>query len=282
MSITLKAVASAILAGTFATISAALPAKAEMTNKQIAVKLLEQGIIKGDKTFINKYVAQNYIQHNPIAPDGRKGLLDFVDYLKTLPTPATVKPIRVFTQGNLVVIHSNYNLADNKAVFDLFRFKDGKIVEHWDGIQDMPGKKSVSGNTMFDGPTQATNLDKTAANKKLVLSLLNDVFIKGNLDNITNYIGKTYIQHNPDIGNGLDGLGKYLAQLKAANITFTYSKVHNVVAQGNFVFTQSAGKISGKPFAFYDLFRVENNKIVEHWDVIQTIPAKMAHTNGMF
>ena len=61
-----------------------------------------------------------------------------------------------------------------------------------------------------------------------------------------------------------------------------YSDVHMVVAEGNFVFTASEGKLGGKPTAFYDLFRVEDGKIVEHWDVIADIPAEMAHDNGKF
>jgi len=63
---------------------------------------------------------------------------------------------------------------------------------------------------------------------------------------------------------------------------FEYQKVHHIFGEGNFVLTQSEGRWNNKPQAFYDLFRIENNKIVEHWDVIQGIPAQMAHSNGMF
>jgi predicted SnoaL-like aldol condensation-catalyzing enzyme len=54
------------------------------------------------------------------------------------------------------------------------------------------------------------------------------------------------------------------------------------VAEGNFVVTASEGTLGGEPTAFFDLFRVEDGWIVEHWDVISTIPSEMAHENGKF
>jgi predicted SnoaL-like aldol condensation-catalyzing enzyme len=71
----------------------------------------------------------------------------------------------------------------------------------------------------------------------------------------------------------------YLAE---NDISFAYTQVHNVVAEGNFVFVQSEGQFGGATMAFYDLFRVESGKIVEHWDVVQPVPEAMAHANGMF
>ena len=62
---------------------------------------------------------------------------------------------------------SNINPSD--VGFDVFRFEDGRIVEHWDNLQETAAKPSPSGHTMLDGPTAATELDRTAANKALML-----------------------------------------------------------------------------------------------------------------
>lgn len=249
--------------------------------KTIATDLLIKGLAQGNMAYINKHVREDYIQHNPVAPDGRAGLLGFIGYLKSSKISVSVKPVRVLEDGNLVVVHSAYDIGGKKIIFDLFRFEDGRIVEHWDGIQDKPAK-TVSGRTMLDGSTEITDRAKTDENRTLVTQFVTDVLVKGKVDKISAYIGDVYLQHNPNVGDGLDGLGKFLKHLKDSNISFAYKKVHHVIAEGNFVFTLSEGEIGGKTHAIYDLFRVMDGKIVEHWDVVQAVPAKMAHNNGMF
>ena len=67
-------------------------------------------------------------------------------------------------------------------------------------------------------------------------------------------------------------------------ISFKYDKLHMIFGEGNFVLTASEGEIGGVHSSFYDLFRVENGKIVEHWDTIEAIPSKETwkNTNGKF
>lgn len=249
--------------------------------KNVTIGILEKGLVKGDKIFIETHVSKGYIQHNPLAADGRAGLINFVDYAQSLKPNLSVKPVRVLRDGNLVAIQSEYNLGGKTVVFDIFRFADGKAVEHWDAIQPKP-QKTVSGRSMTDGPTDITDIDKTNENRKLVEGFVTDILVNGEGNKITQYIGKTYHQHNPNIGDGLEGLGKFLGYLKEQQISFSYKKIHNIVAEGNFVMTHSEGEIGGETNAFFDLFRVKNGKIVEHWDVVQKVPNVMAHKNGMF
>ncbi len=79
--------------------------------------------------------------------------------------------VRVFEDGNFVLAHTEYNFFGPKVGFDIYRFEDGKIVEHWDNLQETPAKPSPSGHTMTDGPTMASDLDKTEANKALMANL---------------------------------------------------------------------------------------------------------------
>ena len=96
----------------------------------------------------------------------------------------------------------------------------------------------------------------------------------------TYYIStETYHQHNPGIGDGLDGLSKALESMAKQGLTMKYHTLHKVIGEGNFVLTLSEGQFAGKHVAFYDLFRVESGKIVEHWDVIQDIPPKESRKN---
>lgn len=253
-----------------------------LSQKETAIGIIQNGLIEGDVDFINTYVAEDYIQHNPQAPDGRAGLIGFTQYLASQGTDNSATVVRALEQDDLVALHVVCEFGDDKiAAFDLFRFEDGVAVEHWDGLQPWV-EETVSGRSMTDGPTEIADLDKTDENRAIVTGFVTDVLVNGQFDKITTYIGDTYLQHNPNVGDGLDGLGAFVGYLQENNISFRYAQVHNVVAEGNFVMVQNEGEFGGKPTAFYDLFRVENGMIVEHWDTVQEIPEQMAHDNGMF
>jgi predicted SnoaL-like aldol condensation-catalyzing enzyme len=101
---------------------------------------------------------------------------------------------------------------------------------------------------------------------------------------ITEYISdEQYHQHNPGIKDGLSGITEAVEHHTAQDNMFKYEKIHKVLGEGNFVLTVSEGEWNGKHQVFYDLFRFENGLAVEHWDVIQEIPAEgLANENGMF
>jgi predicted SnoaL-like aldol condensation-catalyzing enzyme len=138
---------------------------------------------------------------------------------------------------------------------------------------------------MVDGPVQSTDMDKTSANKALVKSFVEDILVNGRMDKLAGYYdGDNYVQHNPQIGDGLSGLGQALQAMAKAGITMKYDRIHRVLGEGNFVLVVSEGNFAGKPSSFYDLFRVQNGKIAEHWDTIETIPARSEwkNANGKF
>jgi len=224
-----------------------------------------------------------YIQHNLDVSDGLAG---FAALLQALPAgSAKVNTVRAFQDGEYVFTHTDYDFFGPKIGFDIFRFESGKIVEHWDNLQETPAQRNPSGRTMIDGPTEAADLDKTDANKKLVAAFVDDILVHGRMDRLAGYFdGDNYLQHNPNIADGLTGLGAALEAMGKAGITMRYDQIHKVLGEGNFVLVTSEGEFGGKPAAFYDLFRVENGKIAEHWDTIQPIPpaAEWKNTNGKF
>lgn len=128
------------------------------------------------------------------------------------------------------------------------------------------------------------DLDKTDANKALAKAMVEDVLMGKNPNKITDYISaEQYDQHNPDIKDGLTGIVEAVEYLTSQNNMFQHTTIHKVIGEGNFVLTISEGQWNGTTNAFYDLFRFENGKVVEHWDVIQPIPTEgLAHDNGMF
>jgi predicted SnoaL-like aldol condensation-catalyzing enzyme len=138
---------------------------------------------------------------------------------------------------------------------------------------------------MIDGTAALKDLDKTAANKKLVRSFVDDILVNGKMDKLAGYFnGDNYLQHNPQIGDGLSGLGAALKALAEQGIVMKYDRVHKVLGEGNFVLVISEGSFGGKATSFYDLFRVEAGKIAEHWDTMENIPpkAEWKNQNGKF
>ena len=93
--------------------------------------------------------------------------------------------------------------------------------------------------------------------------------------------GDTYIQHNTSIADGVSGLNAALTEMAEQGITMVYDEVHMVLAQGNYVLAVSEGTFAGEPTSYYDLWRVENGKIAEHWDVMETIAEKSHVENEM-
>lgn len=252
-----------------------------MTNKEKAIALI-CSLQTGDQEPAGCINPNKYIQHNLSVADGLEG---FGAILKNAPEGGfKAEVVRAFEDGDFVVTHTIYDFFGPKIGFDVFRFEDGLIVEHWDNLIPIT-PPNPSGHTQTDGVTKISDRDKTEENRVLVSNFLNTVLVGGSFDKLSDFIStETYIQHNPDIADGLSGLGKAVEQMSAQGIQMVYSKVHKVLAEGDFVFSMSEGKFAGKHTAYYDLFRVSNGKIVEHWDVMATIPPEdeWKNNNGKF
>ncbi|MCR4959700.1 MAG: hypothetical protein K6B13_14030, partial [Prevotella sp.] len=174
--------------------------------------------------FIN---AENYKQHNLGVEDGLDGFGRALAGLADYPEAAKVNTVRAFEDGDYVILQTEYNFFGPKAGFDIFRFDDGKIVEHWDNLMPYAGEKNPSGRTEFDGTTEFTDLDKTDENKTLVRNFVADVLKGEHPENTQQYFdGIKYIQHNPAIADNLDGLGAALAAMAEQGIKMEYDTIH--------------------------------------------------------
>lgn len=252
------------------------------SNKGKAVEVLKS-FETGDPAAMEKWInPDKYIQHNLAFPSGREAPISAIGQLKGAGVKYDVK--RVFQDGDYVAVHSEVNLFGPKAVFDIFRFEKGKIVEHWDNIQDLAAP-NPSGHTMVDGTTGIIDRDKTQDNKALVKKFVEDVLMGGNIEAMPSYYdGDSYIQHNPMVGDGLKAVMKSFQDLAKQGVSFKYEKIHMVIGEGNFVLVVSEAKVGGNTASIYDLFRVENGKIAEHWDIFEAIPPQdqWKNTNGKF
>lgn len=257
-----------------------------MTNIEKALALINT-FANGSTEEAASLLAEGYIQHNLAYGTGRDAFVGSVAYLASAPVRTTVNNIRAFEDGDKVFLQTVYNFAGagEQVAFDIFRFdKDGKIAEHWDNLAGVAAP-NPSGRTQIDGTMDITDLDKTEENRELVKNFLYDVMQGNNAQKTPDYFdGDTYLQHNTGIADGLSGLGAALAALAEQGVQMIYNKVHQVLAQGNFVLAVSEGTFGGAPTSYYDLWRVEDGKIAEHWDVMETIADKDAwqNDNGKF
>ncbi len=246
------------------------------TNKQLVLDMMENVFAARDAAAVDTYFTEDYIQRNPMLPSGSAVIKKFlslpVDPDKPTPPPSELH--RIMGEGDLVATHSTYyNFGPKPMVaFDVFRIEDGKIAEHWDNLIPLRDAPNPAGRTQVDGATEITDLDQTAENKALVTGLLEGMFIGGEKLDITQYINPaSYAQHNPDAGDGLQGLQALMKANAAKGMKMRYDEIGIVVAEGNFVLTGASGALGDQPTAFYDLWRLEEGLIVEHWDIIAPI-----------
>jgi len=241
---------------------------------------------KKDAAVVDRYFGEPFIQHDPRLADGIAGMKSFAADVARSPA-ADITIYRTIVDGDVVLLHSKYDgvarYAGSAIAFDLFRFNGGKIVEHWGG-QEAEAPANRSGRTQVDGPTQVLDRKKTEANRSLVRTYRQTVMVSLRFDRIEEFIdGTHYAQHSSQIGDGIDRLKARIASV-AKDGGQLHIAARRFVAEGNFVLVVSEGDLPSGPTALYDLFRLENGKIVEHWDVLTPIPPRneWKNTNGPF
>jgi predicted SnoaL-like aldol condensation-catalyzing enzyme len=241
---------------------------------------------KKDVAAVDRHFAESFIQHDPNLADGLAGMKSFAGEVASSPA-ADITIYRTLVDGDFVLLHSRYQgigrYSGPQIAFDLFRFKDGKIVEHWGG-QEPETPPNLSGRTQVDGPTEILDREKTEANRTLVRTYRETVMVALRFDRIEEFIeGAHYAQHASKIGDGIAQLRDRIASV-AKEGGQLHLTPRRFMAEGNFVLVLSEGDLPTGHTALYDLFRVENGKIVEHWDVLTPIPPQdqRKNSNGPF
>ena len=119
------------------------------SNKEVVLKVLEGAFVERDVTIVDRYFSPDYVQHNPSIPNGPKAIANLIPTLKS---DLFYEFGMIVAEGDLVMVHGRYvGWAPKPLVaVDIFRLKDGKVVEHWDVMQEeVPASATASGNPMF-------------------------------------------------------------------------------------------------------------------------------------
>ena len=120
-------------------------------------------------------------------------------------------------------------------------------------------------------------------NKKTVMALYDAALNKLDFEEASKYLGPRYTQHNPNAADGPEGLKGFVAFLKD-KFPNNKSEIKRIFADGDYVIVHvhAVREPGTRGNAIVDIFKLENGKVVEHWDVVQPIPEKAANNNGMF
>jgi predicted SnoaL-like aldol condensation-catalyzing enzyme len=228
-------------------------------NRTAVAAALDGLFVEKKVSAIDQYWADPYLQHNPVA---KSGVATFKSIMGSLVASASFsyQRLRTLADCDLVVVQGKY--SGTGVIFDMFRLKDGKLMEHWDSDSN---QASDSG-----GPTQVAE-GAGAQNRAQVLAFIDKVLIDGEHAAAAQLLSASFVEHRSSNASGPSALVDYLTKDDVG-----YTKIHHVIADGNYVFTLSEGKLGSAGYGFYDLFRLEAGAIVEHWDSRRSIPASTA------
>ena len=243
-----------------------------------AKRLYLEGIGEGNIQIVRELSGATYIQHSTGVKDGPNGFIEFFDGFLKRTGKRNIRVIRAIEDGRFVFLHVFQDIDDGAAQWvttDMFDTdEENKVIEHWDVIAAYT-PQSASGRDVIFGEFEVIDLEKTEENKALVRSFLVDVFQNANHDKLDHYISdQTYLQHNPNVPDGIEALRDFVSSGK-----FNYDFVFRVIGQGNYTVSYSKATYDGQAYAVFDIFRIENGKIVEHWDNMEPIPPRDQWTN---
>jgi predicted SnoaL-like aldol condensation-catalyzing enzyme len=251
-----------------------------MANSDIEkVLTVLRGIGDRDADLATMYMnPKKYIQHNPQAADGVDGLRGYIGRFPR--ENHRLKVVRAFQDGPYVFTQEDGLILGQNIFFDLFRFEDGLIVEHW-VFSAKAAPPNQSGHTQTDGPAQAKLSEDKEKNKSIVREYYETIHISGDHSKIPQYFsGDHCIRHEPGVRDGVAAFKRDLEELTKHR---SIDEIKFVLGQGDFVFIAARGSHEGNPCVYVDLYRVENGKIAERWGFPDEIPPQeqWKNNNGM-
>ena len=257
-----------------------------------------------DYDVLKQTVAENLAQHSSQIKDGRAALVEiFREQFFQQAPEYHVQIKRIIADGDLVFVHSHATAkkADrgkdsaqpSYAVADIYRLKDGQIVEHWDVLQQVPAKPSANGNTMFNGGGfKTTSPDVEKKNKDVVLRYMEEFINKKNFKILDEIMSVNSQAHSPKKPNGRENLKTFARTQWFVQFPEVHAQVKRIGAEGNLVFVQSHYTLKKQDrgndwapnsSATVDIFRLEDGIIVEHWDVVFLgLPLQTASGRSLF
>lgn len=224
-----------------------------------------EGIAGGNaRAAVTAYTGHRYTQHSTGVADGAEGFLAFFEPFVARNPKREIEIVRILEDGPWVFCSAYQSLNDGAAewvTMDMFYTDpNGLILEHWDTIAPYAAQ-TVSGEGMVDGVREVDPTADTAANKAVVLEYTKQVRQERQYDKTGAFVAADLIQHAADIPPGLDGLATW----HGSDAAGSYEMLFQLIGQGDFVVTYGKRHAGGDDIAVFDLYRLTDGKIVEHW-----------------
>ena len=205
-----------------------------------------------------------YTHHSTGVADGAEGVLAFFEPFLDRNPKRDIRIVRSFQDGPWVFCSAYQSLNDGAAqwvTMDMF-FTDpkGLILEHWDTIAPYEAQ-TTSGADMVGGASVVDARADTEATKTLIREYTKQVLQENAPEKASHFVSDDMIQHAAPIGAGLDGLTRGLSSEAFGR----YEMLFHLMGQGDFALTYGKRHALGQDIAVFDLYRVADGKIVEHW-----------------
>lgn len=237
---------------------------------QNATDLYLRGIRDGAiDEVLNKYMGESYRQHSTGVSEGKEAFKAFfTDFFKRNPE-RDIQVVRAFEDGEYVFMHVYQNLNQGQAQWittDIFRAdEDGRIIEHWDVIDAFHQDDEVFGSF------EIKDEELTEFNKSVVKTYLTEVMQNHKLDTFSQYVDDEMKEHDLNITH-------YAKWIQEQDVQYDF--VFKVLGAGNYVVAYSKVSIDHQDYALFDIFRLDQGKIVEHWMNKEIMPAYAELTNS--
>lgn len=273
--------------------------KQEKKNLDMVLAWWREVIDAGHVDLAPKYQAEDYIQHNPNVPTGRAGFVEFFSRIRK-PKPIADKlenpPVVMGARGDYVWLIWERESKDPRDPgktyhwnsFDVIRIQNGKVQEHWDSAQKMPGSGNVP-TGVSPKPPMEWNTGKLNGREKQTLALgteeLKDMLQYGHLELADKTMDPGYIQHNPNVPQGRDGFKQFMSRIpgrtpKPIETAWINPPVLTLVEGPYCLFMWD--RMAKDPddasreykWNHFDVVRAENGLIKEHWDEARINPPR--------
>ncbi len=230
---------------------------------------------------VEAHTGERYTQHSAGVPDGPEGFVAFFEPFIARNPKRHIEIVRELEDGRYVFVQAFQSLNDGEAQWvttDLFDTdEEGLIVEHWDVISEFQGP-GPSGHTQVDGTREITGLEYTEYNKGRIRLFMAEVLQNGDFDNFDDYVAEDLIQHAVGLEDGREAMRRRIedAQDAGAHCEFVFK----LIGQGDFVVSYSKSVLGVESVAVFNIWRLSEGRIVEHWSNAETIAPRSEWANS--